>query len=515
MRIVKNIANFIKFLGELEQDEDYIYFYRGEKCNDWRSIPSLFREKSYMDYEHEMFKGLLAKAPHEFNNNDFSFNYLVKMQHYELPTRLLDLTTNPLVALYFSVIGECEKKRKSEYQESQEISFLEKKKKELLNGKIKIYRVQRKNINFFDSDKVSLLSNLAKIENILEINKIIKLYADTHTRYNNHLDILVQSKYDSIMKRLLQEIRREKPYFELDFELEDFRKILCVIPKLDNDRIKAQQGAFFLFGIANEEPEIYQEFEIDSNAKKNIKKELERLNISEDSLFPEISKIAQGIKDTYNVDRQITKTSVSTKDKSQDIIEYMKDSLEKSKGTKIENEKLRNSLEAWWTCPTEMNALNKFRQEVNVDKNLFKLALSNSLSLNKIEKKKVLDAIPTLSQFQVDELLKVWIEENTKFRDLERKNPNEIANLKFKSLKVWAKLNKENYYLYFKNQLKTQKCFNKKSNSYIFLQLLLEMSKKEKIKKEFTDQEIENMMCYPYFRQVPINITQPFDIVAS
>jgi hypothetical protein len=33
--------------------------------------------------------------------------------------------------------------------------------------------------------------------------------------------------------------------------------------------------------------------------------------------------------------------------------------------------------------------------------------------------------------------------------------------------------------------------------------------------EDFSKIPASPMMCYPYFRQVPINITQPFDIVAS
>jgi len=39
------------------------------------------------------------------------FDRLVRMQHFELPTRLLDATTNPLVALYFA---------SAEYEENDE-----------------------------------------------------------------------------------------------------------------------------------------------------------------------------------------------------------------------------------------------------------------------------------------------------------------------------------------------------------------------------------------------------------
>jgi hypothetical protein len=44
--------------------------------------------------------------------------------------------------------------------------------------------------------------------------------------------------------------------------------------------------------------------------------------------------------------------------------------------------------------------------------------LEHSLSLSTFEKKRVIDAIPTLSQFQVDELVKVFEDERVEFRKL-------------------------------------------------------------------------------------------------
>jgi hypothetical protein len=57
-------------------------------------------------------------------------------------------------------------------------------------------------------------------------------------------------------------------------------------------------------------------------------------------------------------------------------------------------------------------------ESVIVDEKEFLDLLKNSLSLNVSEKKRVIDAVPTLSQFQFDELKKVFVEERSKFREL-------------------------------------------------------------------------------------------------
>jgi hypothetical protein len=52
------------------------------------------------------------------------------------------------------------------------------------------------------------------------------------------------------------------------------------------------------------------------------------------------------------------------------------------------------------------------------DETSFLGLLEHSLSLSTFEKKRVIDAIPTLSQFQIDELVKVFEDERVEFRKL-------------------------------------------------------------------------------------------------
>ena len=66
--------------------------------------------------------------------------------------------------------------------------------------------------------------------------------------------------------------------------------------------------------------------------------------------------------------------------------------------------------------------------------------LKHSLSLNTMEKKRVVDAIPTLSQFQFDELTKVFVEEREKFKELSKEHPEDIKKLLFKQQKEWLQL---------------------------------------------------------------------------
>lgn len=79
-------------------------------------------------------------------------------------------------------------------------------------------------------------------------------------------------------------------------------------------------------------------------------------------------------------------------------------------------------------------------EEVEVNEEEFLDLIKFSLSLNTVEKKRVLDAIPSLSQFQFDELSKVFAEERDKFRALAKEHPEDIKKLVAKQQAEWIEL---------------------------------------------------------------------------
>ena len=77
------------------------WFFRGQKCSLWSMRPSVFRGNA-LGAEFDMIQRALRQRPFDFRDCTTDFEILTKLQHYGLGTRLLDVTLNPLVALYFA-----------------------------------------------------------------------------------------------------------------------------------------------------------------------------------------------------------------------------------------------------------------------------------------------------------------------------------------------------------------------------------------------------------------------------
>jgi hypothetical protein len=287
-KAITSLEGYFRKIARLnEANRGVQLYYRGHSDVDYKNFPSVFRSKNLEDSEHLMIRQLMAQQPREFREDHGIFDNLVRAQHYALPTRLLDITLNPLVALYFSVCRN-EKKRASVVVFTPEV------------GKQK----------YFDSDVVACLSALSLLtsgEKNNIVSSIIKAVKDTSPpnfmvdgeqlgNFNNGVEV----------KKLIQLVQREKPYFAAKIQPIDLVNAVVVVPRKLHSRIIAQNGAFVIFGVAKTENAIVEknitteQIHIAQESKAQLLKELAQVGVSESSLFPEIDKAALAIKRRYD-----------------------------------------------------------------------------------------------------------------------------------------------------------------------------------------------------------------------
>ena len=74
------------------------------------------------------------------------------------------------------------------------------------------------------------------------------------------------------------------------------------------------------------------------------------------------------------------------------------------------------------------------------DEKKFLELLAGSISLTINEKKRIIESVPQLSQFQIDELMKIFDEERGKFAELEKKHADQISELEKQHAGSWQDL---------------------------------------------------------------------------
>ena len=272
-----SLEGFLRLINGLnENDYGYEYAFRGD-AKIRLSKPSLFRDGGILaklDY----YNHIIQLAPEEFSNRN-AFDILSKMQHYNIPTRLLDFTSNPLVALYFACKDNNE------------------------DGKVEVVKGR-----FFHSD--------------LHEIQIICLVEDFLARYLQVLepDGLVTMKlfYDFLLKKNISFGFDDIDYLNAILEV----GFIGIRPNHTNPRLSAQQGLFLLFGIGDKSsdpnrfpldrlvnpPSIEYEnkyiIKIPSCKKNTIRKQLEKLGVDLSRLYPELEHISEFVKQSVDKEKK-------------------------------------------------------------------------------------------------------------------------------------------------------------------------------------------------------------------
>lgn len=272
------------------------FFFRGESRNyksDYNSEPlgtafqPLLDREGLQEYERQLFEEAMRLNVASFEKDRTMVERVARMQHYGLPTRFCDMSTNVLLSAHFACGGGESGADKSDDHR---------------DGFIRVMKAKHDCIKSFTSDIIIAISHLplVKAENV---NPSVEdgLGYLTYEIKNNRPGFISEKDDKEIGKWLRDEIQH----------------VWAFKPMMNSRRIRKQGGLFLAFGCGDGKksleptfsPEDYDNpdapsygikqvdyIRVAAEAKKDIREQLRYFGMEAESVYPELSNVCGELK---------------------------------------------------------------------------------------------------------------------------------------------------------------------------------------------------------------------------
>lgn len=327
--IVRDVLEFSKQIHRLNTSN----VYRGQKDSNWDLLPSIHRKRQkdkvdLKNHEKKLYKNIRKQNLNEFKKQDEFINEIIKMQHYGVPTPLMDWTTNPLIALFFAtspsgdgkifIVNYSEQiKIEFDTEEFKRYSkFLEKIYKESDTDKLGREFLEKKEVIFIETinenSRIRAQKGLFSFDTLPYLKIFFNFLERIEFIYTSHLNKLDDKVRDTVKKGLENKIKQFEHIKDINKIFDDILSFLeglkVVYPKEIDGLIKDINN---FEKIILKDIEIFMNMNLTQNLetksiiildedKINIRKELENLyGIDSSTVYPDLQGYVDYIKENF------------------------------------------------------------------------------------------------------------------------------------------------------------------------------------------------------------------------
>ena len=274
------------------------FFFRGESKNydsDYDGDPlgtafqSCLDRKELVEYERDLYQEAMRLNVASFEEDRTMVERVARMQHYGLPTRFCDMSTNVLLSAHFACGGS----KTAEGRDNGRDGF------------IRVMKVKGDRIKSFTSDIIIAISHLPLVSaGNIKPSKDNGLGYLTYEVHNNRPGFYGESDDEGVGKQLRDEIQQ----------------VWAFKPMINSRRIRKQGGLFLAFGCGDNKKSLEPTFSpsdydnpsapsygikqvgyirIAAEAKKYIRRQLRYFGMEAESVYPELSNVCEELDNRF------------------------------------------------------------------------------------------------------------------------------------------------------------------------------------------------------------------------